>query len=154
MKLVLSTGSYHPPTEQWVPLPQYEYAYFAMVILTDKLMCTLVGGFITSTRQVTNQIAVWDTQGMSQGWTHPYPAMTTPRRSLAVASYDRRSVVAGGNESMYVVDAIATVEVLDTTSHQWLSTSPLPVKCYNMTSVVVSDRGVTRCIPPQHNTDK
>ena len=66
-------------------------------------------------------------------------SLSRPRHSPAVASYDRRLVVAGGNESMYVVDAIATVEVLDTTADQWLSTSPLPVKCYNMTSAVVND---------------
>ena len=127
---------YHPPTDQWVPLPRYECVLFAMATLSNKL--TLVGGFNTSTQsgKVTNQIAVWDTEGMSQGWTHPYPPMPTPRHSPAVATHDKRLVVAGG--SIEYGDLLATVEVLDTTSRQWLSTSPLPVKCSSMTSAIVS----------------
>ena len=128
---------YHPPTDQWVPLPWYECVYFAMATLTNKL--TLVGGYNTSTllHKVTNQIAVWDTEGMSRGWTHPYPPMPTPRTSPAVATHDKRLVVAGGYKSLGS-DLLATVEVLDTTSRQWLSTSPLPVKCYEMTSAIVN----------------
>ena len=115
---------YHPPTDQWVPLPRYECAWFAMATLTNKL--TLVGGYNTSTLpyKVTNKIAVWDTEGMSRGWTHPYPPMPTPRHSPAVATHDKRLVVAGG--STEYGGYLATVEVLDTTSRQWLSTSPLP----------------------------
>ena len=125
---------YHPPTDQWVPLPQYECVWFAMATLINKL--TLVGGFNTSTPlyKVTNQIAVWDTEGISRGWTHPYPPMPTPRHSPAVATHDKRLVVAGGRDG----DLLATVEVLDTTSRQWLSTSPLPVKCSYMTSAIVN----------------
>ena len=128
---------YHPPTDQWVPLPRYECVWFAMATLTNKL--TLVGGFNTSTPswQVTNQIAVWDTEGMSRGWTHPYPPMPTPRRSPAVATHDKRLVVAGGSKSLSL-DPLATVEVLDTTSRQWLSISPLPVKCSSITSAIVN----------------
>ena len=126
---------YHSLTDQWVPLPRYECRYFAMATLTNKL--TLVGGINTSTPlyKATNQIAVWDTEGMSQGWTHPYPPMPTPRHSPAVATHDKRLVVAGGYGDD---DPLATVEVLDTTSRQWLSTSPLPVKCSVMTSAIVN----------------
>ena len=126
---------YHPPTDQWVPLPRYECVWFAMATLTNKLM--LVGGYNTSTPpyKVTNQIAVWDTEGMSRGWTHPYPPMPTPRHSPAVATHDKRLVVAGGDGDG---GPLATVEVLDTTSRQWLSTSPLPVKCSSMTSAIVN----------------
>ena len=129
---------YHPPTDQWVPLPRYKCVWFAMATLTNKL--TLVGGYNTSTwlYKVTNQIAVWDTEGMSRGWTHPYPPMPTPRHSPAVATHDKRLVVAGGSKSQFS-DPLATVEVLDTTSRQWLSTSPLPVKCFSMTSAIVNE---------------
>ena len=128
---------YHPPTDQWVPLPQYECMWFAMATLTNKL--TLVGGLNASTPpyKVTNRIAVWDTEGMSRGWTHPYPPMPTPRHSPTVATHDKRLVVAGGYKSLGL-DLLATVEVLDTTSRQWLSTSPLPVQCSSMTSAIVN----------------
>jgi len=103
-----------------------------MTILTDKL--TLVGGISTSTGKVTNQVAVWEGEGTSRGWTHPYPPMTTPRRSPAVATYGDRLVVAGG----YHHGDLATVEVFNTTSHQWLSASPLPMGCSDMTSAIVN----------------
>ena len=105
-----------------------------MTILTDKL--TLVGGFNISTHQVTNQIAVWEGEGTSRGWTHPYPPMATPRYSPAVATYGDRLVVAGGFGASG--GDLATVEVLNTTLHQWLPASPLPVGCYDMTSAIVN----------------
>ena len=132
---------YHPPTDQWVRLPRYECVSFAMAILTNKL--TLVGGYTKSTLpskvtvcKVTNQIAVWDMKGMSWRWTYPYPPMSTSRHSPAVAAYNRWLVVAGGRKLGR--DPLDTVEVLDTTSRQWLCTSPLPVKCCNMTSAIVN----------------
>ena len=103
-----------------------------MAILTDKL--TLVGGINTSTDKVTNQVTVWEGEEMSQGWTYPYPPMTTPRYSPAVATYGDRLVVAGGS----AYDDLTTVEIFDTTSHQWLTASPLPVECSSMTSAIVN----------------
>jgi len=123
---------YNEANNKWISLPRYNCVRFAMMILTDKL--TLVGGFNTSTGEATNQVAVCEGEGTSRGWTHPYPPMTTPRRSPAVATYGDRLVVAGGR---YGVD-LATVEVLNTTPHQWLSASPLPVGCSSMTSVIVN----------------
>ena len=61
--------------------------------------------------------------------------MTTPRHSPAVATYERQLVVAGGRGD---ADRLATVEVLDTTSCQWMCTSPLPVNCAYMTSAIVN----------------
>ena len=127
---------YHPPpTDRWEPLTRYEYKCFAMAILNDKL--TLVGGCNTSTQpfKMTNQIAVWEAEGKFQRWTHPYPPMATPRYSPAVATYDTCLVVAGGRKFGGPLDS---VEVFNTTSRQWLSTSPLPVKCDNMTSAIVN----------------
>ena len=133
---------YHPPTDQWVRLPRYKCMSFAMAILTNKL--TLVGGCSTSTLpskgtvcKVTNQIAVWERKGMSWGWTNPYPPMPTSRHSPAVAAYNRWLVVAGGRK--LGLDPLDTVEVLDTTSRQWLSALPLPVKCCNMTSAIANE---------------
>jgi len=104
-----------------------------MTILTDKL--TLVGGVSTFALEVTNQVAVWEGEGTPRGWTHPYPPMTTPRSSPAVATYGDRLVVAGGYG--HGVD-LATVEVLNTTSHQWLSAAPLPMGCHSMASAIVN----------------
>jgi len=149
---------YDEASNQWISLPQYNCRRFAMAILTNKL--TLVGGIKISTGP-TNQVAVWEGEGMSRGWTHPYPPMTTPCYSPAVATYGDRLVVAGeGQLSNY----LATVEVLNTTSHQWFSASPLPMGCNCMTSAIVNqelfllggdtDHGGTRCVPPRHNAEQ
>ena len=125
---------YHPPTDKWVALPRYKYKWFAMTILTNKL--TLVGGYNKSTGQESDQIAMLETEGTSRRWTHPaYPPMPTARHSPAVASYDRWLVVAGGRQHYL----LTTVEVLDTASCQWLSASPLPQACRNMTSIIVNE---------------
>jgi len=74
---------YDEASNKWISLPLYDYRWFGMSVLTDKLV--LVGGMYISTGEITNQVAVWEE--MSQGWTHPYPPMTTPRLSPAVATY-------------------------------------------------------------------
>lgn len=127
---------YHPQEDQWMRLPKYECVFFAMTVLNNRL--TLVGGLKTSSvpLKVTNQIAVWETEGKSQEWTYPYPPMITPRHSPAVATYNMWLVVAGGMKSGL---NLATVEVLHTTSRQWWCTSPLPVKCRNMTSAIIQN---------------
>ena len=112
----------------WRTLPRYRYRWFAMAVLQDQL--TLVGGQVFI--MVTNQISVWD----SQQWTQSYPPMPTPRRSPAVVTYINWLVVAGGSDGD--VD-LTTVEIMDTTNKQWFTATPLPVGCYDMTSVVVGD---------------
>ena len=126
---------YDEASNQWVSLPPYKCRRFAMAILNDKL--TLVGGLSTETGS-TNQVAVLEEEeGMPRGWTDPYPPMITSRCSPAVAAYGDRLVVAGGRESLFGGD-LDTVEVLNTTTKKWLSASPLPVGCSEMTSALVN----------------
>ena len=114
----------------WGTLPRYQYSRFAMAVLQDQL--TLVGGRDQSGKKVTNQIAVWD----SQQWTHPYPSMPTPRSQLAVVTYIKWLVVAGGYVGNH---CLSTVEIMDTTNKQWFTTTPLPVKCRDMRSAIVAE---------------
>ena len=105
-----------------------------------KRQLTMVGGWDPSTWpwQATSDIAVWDREGASHTWTHPYPPMPTPRCSPAVATYNQWLVVAGGRGDGYLND-LAAVEVLDTDNHQWLSASSLPVKCSHVTTAILQD---------------
>ena len=105
-----------------------------------KRQLTLVGGEDSTvwSRQLTSDIAVWDREGVSHTWTHPYPPMPTPRHSPAVATYNQWLVVAGGSGGDNRND-LAAVEVLDTDNHQWLSASLLPVKCRHMTTAILQD---------------
>ena len=114
----------------WRTLPRYPYKFFAMAVLQDQL--TLVGGWDPSTDKVTNQIAVWD----SRQWTYPYPPMPTPRHSPAVVTYIKWLMVAGGHDGNH---CLSTVEIMDTTNKQWFTTTPLPVRCRDMTSAIVGE---------------
>ena len=123
-------------SDQWVKLKYYQYWLFAMAAV-KKL--TLVGGR-TSTPwpgRVTNEIAVWERKGVSHQWTHPYPPMPTPRCSPAVATHNQWLVVAGGMGDGY--NNLAAVDLLNTDTKQWLSTTPLPVECGHVTTAIVQD---------------
>ena len=106
-----------------------------------KRQLTLVGGWDTSTGswQTTSDIAVWDREGASHTWTHPYPPMPTRRHSPAVATYNQWLVVAGGSGGYPNYNGLAAVEVLDTDNHQWLSASSLPVKYSHVTTAILQD---------------
>ena len=104
-----------------------------MTVINNHL--TLVGGWDTFTRKVTNLLAVFDPT--SEDWTYPYPPMPTPRHNPAVSTYDIWLLVAGGygGGNLY----IATVELLNTSTNQWLSASPLPTPCGYITSTIDQD---------------
>ena len=125
---------------QWSKLKRYKYIWFSMAAVKRQL--TLVGGWDTSTLpwQPTSDIAVWDRKWAFHTWTHPYPPMPTPRNSPAVATYNQWLVVAGGGDHYGIYyNYLATVEVLDTDNHQWLSASLLPVKCSDVTTAILQD---------------
>ena len=117
-------------SDQWVRLEHYQWRWFAMAAVKKKL--TLVGGADTSTLpyRVTNEISVWERKGASHQWTHPYPPMPTPRHSPAVATHNQWLVVAGGRYGYPYYNVLAAVDLLNTDTRQWLSTTPLPHGCF------------------------
>ena len=121
-------------TNQWSRLPRYEYRYFAMTVINHHL--TLVGGWRVGW-EVTNQLAVYEPS--SQHWTYPYNPMLSPRHSSAVLMYDIWLLVAGGYDARWTV--LATVELFNTSTNQWLATSSLPTPFSYLTSAIVDDYG-------------
>ena len=124
-------------SRQLSKLKQYKHILFSMAAVKRQL--TMVGGENTSTGswQTTSDIAVCDRKWVFHMWTHPYPPMPTRRYSPAVATYNQWLVVAGGRDDHH--NDLATVEVLDTDNHQWLSASSLPVKCGHVTTAILQD---------------
>ena len=117
-----------------------------MAILHSRL--TLVGGVHAFTGRglladfigtlfkppkATNQLAVFDT--MPQDWMYPYPPMPIPRWTPALSTYEIWLLVAGGCDG---VD-LTTVELLNTSTNQWLSASPLPTPCSRLTSTILQE---------------
>ena len=115
-------------------LPRYDYRYFAISIINSRL--TLVGG-CDDREKPTNQLAVYEPS--SQHWTYPYHPMPTPRYRPAVVMYDIWLLVAGGCAGPG--HELATVELLNTSTNQWLAASSLPTPCGFMTSATINNLG-------------
>ena len=123
---------YDMKSNEWSRLPEYQYKWFGMTVMNSSL--TLVGGY---DRKVTNQLAVFDP--MTRDWTYPYPQMTTPRFRPAVSTYNVWLLVAGGYDYNDGGRDLATVELLNTSTNQWLTTSPLPTPYSCMTSAILRE---------------
>ena len=121
---------YDLETQHWSTLPRYQYSDFAMTGVDNQLTC--VGGWDETTKK-SNAIAVYST---SQRWKQPYPPMNTPRRYPAVCTYHHHLVVAGGRDDSGDLNA---VEVLNTSTHQWFSTTPLPETGSRMSYTIIHD---------------
>ena len=121
-------------TNNWSRLPRYRYRWFAMTVINHHL--TLVGGCV-GYWEVTNQLAVYEPS--SWHWTFPYKPMPTPRHSPAVLMYDIWLLVAGGHGASFT--NLATVELFNTSTNQWLATSSLPTPCGWLTSAIVDNYG-------------
>ena len=124
---------YNLDTDNWSYLPRYQYKRFAISIINSHL--TLVGG-CDDHWKVTNQLAVY--KPSSQHWTYPYHPMPTPRYSPAVVMYEIWLLVAGGCDGYR---DLATVELLNTSTNQWLATSSLPTPCSLLTSGTINNLG-------------
>ena len=126
---------YEPQTQQWTGPLRYQYSNFSMTEVNQQLV--LVGGVDASTvpSKTTNTMAVYSPSQRS--WRQPYPPMNTPRSYPAVATYHQHLVVAGGSDARKI--STDTVEILDTSAYlcQWLSTTPLPMRCRVMSSTII-----------------
>ena len=139
---------YDIESNEWSLLPRYQCRRFAMTILHSLLDLTIGGrcscilweglladfiGTLFKPPKATNQLVVFDT--MSQDWMYPYPPMPTPCWTPAVSTYDIWLLVAGGCDG----SDLTTVELLNTSTNQWLSASPLSTPCSHLTSTVLQE---------------
>ena len=129
---------YNMDTDNWSRLPRYQYWRFAMTVINHHL--TLVGG-VDDDLKPTNQLAVYEPS--SRDWTYPYHPMPTPRYRPAVVIYDIWLLLVGGRDAGR---DLATVELFNTSTYQWLAALSLPTPCGWLTSAIVDDYGyiVTR----------
>ena len=125
---------YNMDAEKWSRLPRYRYKYFTMTVINHHL--TLVGGR-GGGGEATNQLAVYEPS--SHQWTYPYNPMPTPRYDTGALMYDIWLLVAGGRGASWT--ALATVELFNTSTNQWLAASSLPTLCDSLTSAIVDDYG-------------
>ena len=128
---------YDPQTCKWSKLPRYRCYNFTMT--EDNHHLTLVGGWIRD-RGTSNAVSVFSAS--QRTWEQMYPPMNTPRKLPAVFTYRHKLVAAGGiGPISHGRNDLATMEILDTsTPHsQWFCTTPLPMGCHGMSSVIMHD---------------
>ena len=120
--------------DEWNVLPPYEYFWFGMTSINNSLI--LVGGVKEDSDDRTNQLGVWDEK--RQNWTHPFPQMPTACSGSTVVTYeDRWLMVAGGYTATDAM--LSSVEILDIFTGYWYHASPLPIRQYKMSSVIIGN---------------
>ena len=113
----------------WTLLPPYRAKWYGMTSINDSLI--LVGGFAEGRESA--RLGVWNTA--SKNWTHPLPAMPTPRWCPSAIVYKHMVVVAGG----YKDTALSTVEALDINTNQWFAAPSTPVPWWSMKSTIIGE---------------
>ncbi len=121
---------YTPGSDGWSRLPECPVKWFAIAVLNQQLV--LVGG-ISHGHILQSTVLVWDST--SQRWTTPYPNMPTAQWLPAAIGYQQFLVVAGGIDT----SSLTTVEILNSSTKQWSTASPLPIGCHRLTPALVGD---------------
>ena len=116
---------------KWATLPPYSTHFFAMTVINNQLLS--VGGMGRDCN-FSKVLGVWSED--SKKWTHPYPDMTTPRRSCSAVVYKQYLVVAGGKG---VDGRLSSVEIMNTNTKQWYAGCPTPIAWSSMKTAIVGD---------------
>lgn len=120
---------YDPNINLWGSLPACPMKWFGLAVFGEQLVA--VGGKEVEVRGMsTNKVAVWDKD--SGSWTRPFPPMIAARTAPTVFSHKSYLVVAGGKRG--VLDY--NVEILDGGTVKWFQAPPLPLQCFQFTSLV------------------
>ena len=111
-------------------------AGFAMAAVDSQLI--IAGGVVPGADQVSVlQVSVLDSDNKT--WTQPFPAMPTARFMPSSVGYKRWLVVVGGSVTADCENPLNVVEVLDTSSKQWYTASPLPSPTFRPSLAIIQD---------------
>ncbi len=125
---------YSPERDGWRRLPLCPVKFFAMAVVNHQLV--VVGGCRRNNQfEFQSTVLVWDSP--SQSWTTPYPNMPTARVSVAAVTYQQFLVVAGGYDHSSM--NLNIVEILNSSTKQWVTATPLPTAHYGFSSALVGD---------------
>ena len=129
--------------EQWSQLPDNHNLSFGLAVVDGLL--TSVGGFRNS---CTNTLLSLTGEGERKQWSEIFPPMPTPRTTATCVTTEQALVVAGG----YAGSDLATVEVMNISTKQWTTVSPLPQKQSPLSGTVCGDTlylagGLRGCTP-------
>ena len=137
--------------QQWSTLPDHEFREFSLVVIENKL--TSVGGRQGPFGSHTNSLLSLIDSGGERGWSKVFPAMPTPRDTIAALTTQHILIVAGGHDGRKNLDI---VEVMDIPTRQWSTVDSVTGRsqalCHTLPSVRVG--GERRSLTVHVNTDR
>ena len=116
--------------EQWSELPDNPNQNCFLAVIDG--LFTSVGGFRYG---FTNTLLSLTGEGERKEWSEIFPPMLTPRTTAACVTTEQVLIVAGG----YDGSDLATVEVMNISTKQWTTVSPLPQKQSQLSGIVCGD---------------
>ena len=117
--------------EQWSQLPDNPNKSFGLAVVDG--LFTSVGGYNNG---FTNTLLSLTGEGERKQWSVIFPPMPTPRQTAACVTTEQALVVAGGcADGRFLV----TVEVMNISTKQWTTVSPLPQKQFFLSGTVCGD---------------
>ena len=123
---------YTPDSDQWTELSIPPVNYITVATLGGQLL--VVGGMDKSTAKITNSILTYDED--HKQWVQSYPVMPTAVMYPAAIAYQNYLIVAGGwNGSNQTLN----VNILNTSSNQWITAEPLPSADFTYYTVLIQD---------------
>ena len=129
--------AYDPPTQQWSTLPECPQVNFSLAVINGLL--TAIGGNLSG--QATNTLLSLAGEDRGRKWMEKFPPMPTKRWSTAAVCSVKSLIVAGGTTGTgRYTDNLATVEVMDTETCQWLTASSLPHPFNAASATICGDR--------------
>ena len=118
--------SYHV-NEEWSQLPDSSNWRCGLAVING--VPTIVGGY---NDEYTNALLSLTGEGGKKKWSKILPPMPTPRYGVACITTDQALVVAGGHARD---GDLATVEVMNVNTRQWMTACPLPQKQSHLSGV-------------------
>ena len=116
--------------EQWSKMPDNPNGSFGLAVVDGLL--TSVGGYSNS---FANTLLSLTEEGERKQWSEIFPPMPTPRALAACVATEQALVVAGGFDG----SDLATVEIMNISTKQWTTVSPLPQKQSQLSGTVCGD---------------
>ncbi len=124
---------YDPERDGWATLPPCHVKWFALGQFQGHIIT--VGGVVHKGYYTTNKLHRYKEE--SQEWEEFLLPMPTARWLLSVITTQSAIIACGGVDS--TGKKCATVEVYTVKAGQWHAADPLPIPCYQMTTVTITD---------------
>ena len=126
--------SYNSDTDEWSILPKCCRDRFALTLVSS--LVTALGG-MQSGEYINTLLSLMEVGGRWR-WVEHFPPMPTKRKLTVALCSGKALVVAGGEGEGHT--RLATVEVMDTDTLQWVTASSLPNPLTNATATVCEDK--------------